>query len=77
MSLPLLYTVTAAGNSISSESWTTPVTATGTVWKRQAVRPVQHVKKHTLLGHLPRWCSPLAVGFIVPMCIPYNAADAY
>jgi hypothetical protein len=38
----------AAGNSISAQLGT-PVRATGTVWKRQALRPVHHVQNHTSL----------------------------
>jgi hypothetical protein len=31
----------------SARSWAAPVSTTGTVWKRQAVRPVHHVQNHT------------------------------
>jgi hypothetical protein len=31
----------------SARSWVAPVRATGTVQKRQAVRPVRHVQNHT------------------------------
>jgi hypothetical protein len=30
-----------------ADAWETPVRATGTVWKRQAVQPVHHVQNHT------------------------------
>ncbi len=56
----------AAENSISSQLWAVPVRATGTVSKRQAVRPVHHVQNHTFRVTLlqPFWASTLAFGLI-------------
>jgi hypothetical protein len=44
-----IYYITAAGNSVSSQLGSSchPVRATGTVRKRQPVRPVHHVQNHS------------------------------
>jgi hypothetical protein len=59
----------------SANSWAAPVQTTGTVRKRQAVRPVHHLQNHTCWalsssqpGGPPCWTSPLAFGLIGRKC---------
>jgi hypothetical protein len=58
----------------SARSWAVPFRATGTVRKRQAVRPVHHIQNHTCrvallqAGGPPCWASSLAFGLIGHFC---------
>ena len=65
----------------STRSWAAPVRTTGTVRKRQAVRPVHHVQNHTgrvlsssQPGGPPCWASPLAFGIIGHAASPLSVS---
>jgi hypothetical protein len=65
----------------SARSWAAPVGTTGTVRKRQAVRPVHRVQNHTgrvlassLPGGPPCWVSTLAFGIIGHAASPLSVS---
>ncbi len=53
--------ISAAGNSIRSQLGIAPIRSTGTVLKRQAVRPVHHVQNYTCRVTLPQPARRAAV----------------